>query len=118
MTSTEPRLRRAEPFDRNDRAAYRFRADGGSLAGAIVAAVDELADGDESADPETLYDVVDPDALAQLFADRHDGSPRTGGHAAFELRGCRVEVWAQGDHLVYESAEDRESASGPETSTP
>lgn len=118
MTNKETTtIERAESFDRDGRAAYRVRDDEQSLATTLVTAVAELTDCDLTDEEYTLYDAVDPEALEKLFSDRHDGSPRTGGHVAFELRGCRIEVWAQGDHLVYEPAEATGLSGTPEVST-
>lgn len=47
---------------------------------------------------EPLYDVVDPDALDQLFTDQTDGA--VGGRVVFELGEHEVTVHADGDILV------------------
>ncbi|MFC4549859.1 MULTISPECIES: HalOD1 output domain-containing protein [Halorussus] len=93
---------RVPEFDRDGRAAYRVETtDDLDLTAAIVAAVSEISDCDPVGEGPTLYDAVDPDALDKLFADRHDGAPRTGGRVVFDVQGCRVEVHADGCHLVY-----------------
>ena len=45
-----------------------------------------------------LNDVIDPDALDQLFADRLNGTPRHGGRVVFTMLGCRVTL--DGDGVV------------------
>jgi hypothetical protein len=47
-----------------------------------------------------LNDVIHPDALNRLFADTHDGRPRTGGTLTFEFAGCRVTVEGGGEVRV------------------
>ncbi|WP_158059075.1 HalOD1 output domain-containing protein [Halorussus halophilus] len=119
MTDNETTtLERAESFDRNGRAAYRVEDDEHqSLATTLVTAISELVECDPVDEAYTLYDSVDPEALEKLFSDKHDGTPRTGGFVVFEVEGCRVEVWAQGDHLVYEPAESSELVGKPEASS-
>lgn len=113
---TEELTERAPSHDRDGRAAYRVVTDGRDLTAAIVSAVSEVADCDDLvSEGDVLYDVIDPDALERLFADCHDGTARTAGHVVFELRGCRVEVHADGNHVVYEPVErrdDRTTAAG------
>lgn len=43
---------------------------------------------------ERLIEVVDPDALWQLFAPRLDGTRRAGGQVTFRLAQCEVTVRA------------------------
>lgn len=47
-----------------------------------------------------LNDVVQPDALNGIFEDKHDGTPRHGGHLSFVLAGCRIEVTSAGELLI------------------
>ena len=45
----------------------------------------------------TLYEVVDPDALEQLFAPLANGTPRKGGRLILEIADCEVVVKATGN---------------------
>ncbi|WP_276302192.1 HalOD1 output domain-containing protein [Halorussus lipolyticus] len=106
---------RAPSLDRDGRAAYRVVSNDWDTSTTVVRAVTEVADCDLLADDCVLYDVVDPDALNRLFAGRDSGDPGTAGRASvgrvvFELHGCRVEVRADGEHVIYEPENDRESA--------
>lgn len=47
-----------------------------------------------------LNDHLDPDALDELFADRHDGTPREGGMLVFSMAGCEVRVYGDGRVIV------------------
>ena len=106
---------RAPSFDRDGRAAYRVVSSEWDTSTTVVRAVTEVADCDLLADDCVLYDVVDPDALNRLFTGRESGgvssagTAQTTGRVVFELHGCRVEVRADGHHLVYEPESDRES---------
>ncbi len=74
--------------------------DAGSPEGALSRSLTEdivtaLADAQDCR-PEDLvprlYDVIDPDALEALFAPRHDGTPRRGGHVVFAVEDHEVRV--------------------------
>lgn len=101
---------RVQSLDLNGRAAYRIRTNERDLTTTLANAIAEVAGVDPVEDDEVLYHAVDPDALEMLFADRHDGTPRTRGKVVFEVCGCRVEVTANGDPLVYEPREGSEAA--------
>lgn len=92
-------VERAPSLDRDGRAAYRVRTDGSDLTATLVGAIAEVADCDPVAEGFRLYDVVDPEALERLF---HDDADRVVGKVTFELGGCRVEVYSDGEHVVYE----------------
>ena len=47
-----------------------------------------------------LNQVVDPDALDELFADRFDGTPRDGGILLFSMMGCEVRIHGDGRVIV------------------
>lgn len=47
---------------------------------------------------ESLYAVVDPEALDALFAQRGDGTPRPGGEVSFRF--CEYEVTIESDGSV------------------
>jgi hypothetical protein len=70
------------------------------LGTAIVQAVSRAADVPVEAMEDELNDVVDPDALNHLFADRIDGRPRKGGTVAFTMEGCDVTVSSEGRIVV------------------
>jgi len=112
--ATTQYVEREPSLDRGGRPAYRIATDGEDPTVSVPRAVAAIT-GCEPTDEEfVLYDAVDPDALTRLFGDRRDGSPRTRGRVVFELRGCRVEVRADGDHVVHgpePGVEESESAS-------
>ncbi|AWB28367.1 HalOD1 output domain-containing protein [Halococcoides cellulosivorans] len=71
---------------------------------AVVRAVSAV----EGRDPtimRPLRDVLDMDALNALFADRADGSPRTGGRLTFEYSDSTVTV-QNGEYLTVELREN------------
>jgi hypothetical protein len=105
-SDTEDITERAPSLDRSGRAAYRVESNGWDVSTTIVKAVAKVTDCELLAGEPLLYDVVDPDALERLFSDRRGGSSLTNGKVVFELRGCRVEVHADGDPVVYEPVED------------
>lgn len=100
---------RAPSLDRDGRAAYRVVSNDWETSTTIVRAVTEVADCDLLAGDCVLYDVVDPDSLNQLFADRGAGTARMTGRVVFDLQGCRVEICADGEHVVYEPENREES---------
>ena len=65
---------------------------GDSLIHDIVTAVADARGIDPIEMDERLYEVVDPDALGHLFAERSDGTPRRGGQLTFRLADCEVTV--------------------------
>ncbi|UPV76375.1 hypothetical protein M0R89_19640 (plasmid) [Halorussus limi] len=99
---TEDFTERAPSLDRDGRAAYRIVSNGLDVSTAVIEAVTEVADCDRLADECILYDVVDPDALNRLFENRSGGTAGATGRIVFELNRCRVEVRADGNHVVYE----------------
>lgn len=68
-----------------------------SLAVDVMEAVAAARNVDVMALETTLYEVVDPDALEQLFAPLADGTPRKGGRLVLEIADCEVVVEATGD---------------------
>ncbi|WP_157971710.1 HalOD1 output domain-containing protein [Halorussus litoreus] len=115
-TDTEPSTERVPSLDRDGRAAYRVESSDRKPSTTVVHAVAELSGTDPLGGGAVLYDVVNPDALDRLFADRHDGTSRPVGRISFELRGCRVEVRSDHEVVVYEPVdgrgESRSSATG------
>ncbi|WP_338739199.1 HalOD1 output domain-containing protein [Haloplanus salilacus] len=69
-----------------------------SVSTAVVRAV-SAARGREQCTLPPLSDVLDPDALNALFADRADGTGRAGGHLDFVYAACRVTV-DNGEYLT------------------
>jgi hypothetical protein len=73
-----------------------------SLSTAVIQAVADAA-GLEPAELGTpLYDQIDPDALDNLFSDRHNGMPRGSGHVVFTLLDYEVTVYSDGHVVVHE----------------
>ena len=105
-SETEDLTERAPSLDRSGRAAYRVESNDWDVSTTIVKAVAEVTDCELLAGEPVLYDVIDPDALERLFSDRRGGAGLTNGMVVFELRGCRVEVYADGDPVVYEPVEE------------
>lgn len=68
-----------------------------SLSVEVIEAVAATKGVDVMALETTLYEVVDPDALEQLFEPLADGTPRTGGKLVLEIAGCEVVVRATGE---------------------
>ena len=65
---------------------------GDSLVHDIVSTVADARGIDPIEMEERLHDVIDPDALGHLFADRLDGTSRRGGQVTFRLARCEVTV--------------------------
>jgi hypothetical protein len=99
---TEDLTERAPSLDQNGRAAYRVAPNGRSPSTNVIEAVAEVADCDPLAGDCVLYDVIDPDALDRLFADRDAGTGLTAGKVVFSLQGCRIEACADGELVVHE----------------
>jgi hypothetical protein len=100
---------RAPSLDRDGRAAHRVVSTDWDTSTTIVRAVTEVAGRDLLDDDCVLYDVVDPDALNNLFADSHTGTARMTGRVVFDLQGCRVEIHADGEHVIHEPERGGES---------
>lgn len=47
-----------------------------------------------------LADVIDPEALTELFGDTHSGASRSTGQVVFEYEGCTVTVDGNGGVAV------------------
>lgn len=60
----------------------------------------------------TLNEVVDPDALEKLFAERDDGPGGVLGSVMFEFAGCEVLVQSSGDVAVSLIEEGSTSGAG------
>lgn len=75
--------------DTNDASATE------SLTARVISAVADETDKDPM-EMSRLSDVVDPDALEELFRDRHSGASRENGRVFFEFEGCKVVVDADG----------------------
>ncbi len=103
-------VEREPSLDRGERPAYRIATDADDPAVSVPRAVAAITDCEPTDEEFVLYDVIDPDALGRLFDDRCDGRPRTRGRVVFELRGCRVEVRADGNHVVHGPRPDVEES--------
>ncbi|MFB9804926.1 HalOD1 output domain-containing protein [Haladaptatus pallidirubidus] len=57
---------------------YICYAEEEKLSTAVVMALAEVTGNDPAEIGVPLYDVIDPDALDNLFSDKHDGTPRMG----------------------------------------
>ena len=68
-----------------------------SLAVEVMEAVASAKGVDVLALETTLYEVVDPDALEQLFAPLANGTPRAGGRLILEIADCEVVIESTGD---------------------
>ncbi|MFC4451817.1 HalOD1 output domain-containing protein [Halorussus aquaticus] len=99
---------RAPSLDRDGRAAYRVPSTDWSVSTAVVEAVAEVADRDPLAENFVLYDAIDPDALDCIFADHGNEASRTSGRVVFDFQGCRVEVHADGDLVVFEPSDSED----------
>jgi hypothetical protein len=75
-------------------------SEGGHVGTTVVRAVSEAVGVRPTDLPVELNDVVDPDAMDDLFAPRADGKPRADGRVEFELLGCAVAVHADGRVVV------------------
>ncbi|UPV99366.1 hypothetical protein M0R88_12625 [Halorussus gelatinilyticus] len=72
------------------------------LSTAVIDAVADAADLDPAELGTPLYDQIDPDALDNLFSDRHNGTPRGSGHVVFTLLDYEVTVYSDGSVVVRE----------------
>jgi hypothetical protein len=89
--------------DQHNELAHRIEYDDEKdLAFVVIEAVATISESSpDSIGP--INDVLDPEALCELFAPRGDGKRRTGGSISFHLDGYRVTVDAAGNEvLVYE----------------
>lgn len=68
----------------------------GSISNEVVLAVARATNSDPT-ELDPLYEVVDPDALDQLFQPQFNGTERRGGRVMFSIDGCEVTVHANGD---------------------
>lgn len=72
------------------------------LSTAVIRAVADAADLEPAELGTPLYDQIDPDALDNLFSDRHNGTPRGNGHVVFTLLDYEVTVYSDGHVVVHE----------------
>lgn len=96
---------RAPSLDVDGRAAYRVAPNDRKTSTNVIGAVAEVTDCDLLGGDCVLYDVIDPDALDRLFADRDGESRLVTGKVVFSLQGCRIEVRADGELVVHEPAD-------------
>lgn len=89
-----------DPESNTYHAQYDW-TDAEPLSNAVVKAV-SVAIGDNPADIEPLYNVVNPDALDQLFAPTDSGTRRDhGGTITFPFNQCEVLVYWDGTIVVH-----------------
>lgn len=70
------------------------------LSETVINAVAD-AKGVETIELETrLYDIIDPDALENIFKEKTDGTARTNGRIVFSMCGCEVIVYSDGQVVV------------------
>lgn len=81
---------------------YTCYADEEQLSTAVVMALADVVGGDPAEIGVPLYEVIDPDALDNLFSDKHDGSPRTGGKVVFTILDYEVTVQSYGQVVIRE----------------
>ncbi|ELY62105.1 HalOD1 output domain-containing protein [Natronolimnohabitans innermongolicus] len=77
-----------------------------SLSFEVIAAVAEKEGVDpveiEPPEYDALYDVINPEALDALFADRDDGTSRATGRVEFAFSGYRIVVTSDGEVEAHE----------------
>lgn len=81
---------------------YEIGADE-SVSMAVVRAVSAV-EGREPSSIRPLGEVIDPDALDDIFDVRHNGHPRPGGSVSFVYSNCRVTI-DNGEYLTIEPLE-------------
>lgn len=82
------------------------------LAVSVVEAMAERAGVDATDFDRPLYDVIDPDALEELFPVDAAGRPRCRGRVSFAYGDFMVEVASDGEVQVTEPAENEGRARG------
>lgn len=78
---------------------YVEHAGTGALSTTVVTAVAEAAGVDPLEIGTPLYECIDPEALDDLFGDKHDGTTRGGGRVVFTLLDFDVTAYSDG-HVV------------------
>jgi hypothetical protein len=73
----------------------------GTLSVGVIEAIAEATGIDRERTEVPLDRSVDPDALNDIFTDRHDGSARRGGHVVFPVWNLRVVVHNDGHIFVH-----------------
>ena len=103
MTDDRQPTRVPEGFEYDDAGeAYRtVLATAESVSTTITLAVAALEDREVEEVP-ILAEVVDPDAMERLFAEKPDGTPRQGGRIAFTLAGYEITLEAIADGIEVE----------------
>jgi len=76
-----------------------------SVSSAVVRAVSAV-ENREPCSLQPLADVLDPDALDELFASRPGGRSRSGGRISFIYSNCRVSM-DNGEYLTLQPLESR-----------
>ena len=92
----------------NNRPASHGQRAAGRVSTAVITAVADAVDENPTELQTCLYDSIDPDALDDLFQDKYDGTPRTGGHVAFTMYGYEVTVYSDGGIRIFDLHEEQE----------
>lgn len=93
---------------------YRLRHDwrsDESVATAVITGVAAVTNTPPT-EMDPLFEILDPDALDQLFASTAGGSSRDDGRISFEIEGCAVTVDATGE-IALTPAEDGNPITSP-----
>ena len=96
-----PRVPEGFEYDDASEAYRRVLAGTDSVSTTIALAVAALEDSDIEEVPK-LAEVVDPDAMERLFAEKPDGRPREGGMLSFTLAGYEITLEAIADGVEVE----------------
>lgn len=100
MPRGAPPRRPPTPDGRGNYRVYHDPAGAAAVTTTVAHALADLTGVDVTAAEAALHERVDPAALDQLFAPRPDGTPRSPGHVAFRVVGCRVTVYGDGEIVV------------------
>ncbi|USZ68892.1 hypothetical protein NGM10_03940 [Halorussus salilacus] len=90
------------PNDAGLTGASRPQNEDEPLSTAVIDAVAAAADVEPAELGTSLYDQIDPDALDNLFSNRHNGMPRGSGHVVFRVLDYEVTVYSDGHVVVDE----------------
>lgn len=80
--------------------SYHDPTDGGTLAQAVLEALESASDCPATEMDVRLYDAIDPDALTDLFEPTRSGSTRDDGRVSFSIDEFAVDVHANGHVFV------------------
>lgn len=87
---------------RHDRPTHRVEYEESDELPFVVVSAVATVSSSSIAEIGPINDIIDPEALCDLFATRPDGRTRVGGRISFRLDGYRVDVDANSrEVLVY-----------------